>query len=333
MKPLPKRALSIGIIWILAMATVTAGCGLNPVKMRPPTLSESQLIPVVIEFSSALNLPLGAKVSYEGNAVGSVRSVRLDNGVVAVAAEVDASAGVPGDATAAIVQDTVLGDSYVSLNKPTDAGSADVAPALAAGARIPVSRTRPPNSIEDMMVTLSSFIGSGSFQRLQGMLRQVNASMPQDTEDLRRVSSTIARDIRSLAGNTSRLDRSIDNLSRLASTLKNNAVYVEDFTSAASVDFWSKFWGVIGSVVGLLGALGDLLFKGVWIVPFLDSVSTALEQTGPPGGGSSIDTFTNQTLLPFLLDPQIRVTDVATPDGTDRTADTRRVLAQLGALR
>lgn len=326
MKPLP-----IGIIWILAAATVTAGCGLNPVKMRPPALSESQVIPVVIEFSSALNLPLGAKVSYEGNAVGSVRSVRLDNGVVAVAAEVDAGAGVPGDATAAIVQDTVLGDSYVSLNKPT--GAAEGAPALAAGARIPVSRTRPPNSIEDMMVTLSSFIGSGSFQRLQGMLRQVNASMPQDTEDLRRVSSTIARDIRSLAGNTSGLDRSIDNLSRLASTLKKNAAYVEDFTSAASVDFWSKFWGVVGSVVGLLGSLGDLLFKGVWIVPFLDSVSTALEQTGPPGGGSSIDTFTNQTLLPFLLDPQVQITQAVTPDGTDRTADTRRVLAQLGALR
>lgn len=331
MKPLPKRALSVGIVWIIVVATVTAGCGLNPVKMRPPTLSESQVIAVVIEFSNALNLPLGAKVSYGGNAVGSVRSVRLDNGVVAVAADVDASAGVPSDATAAIVQDTVLGDSYVSLNKPT--GAAEGAPALAAGARIPVSRTRPPNSIEDMMVTLSSFIGSGSFQRLQGMLRQVNASMPQDIEDLRRVSSTIARDIRSLAGNTSGLDRSIDNLSRLASTLKNNAAYVEDFTSAASVDFWSKFWGVVGSVVGLLGSLGDLLFKGVWIVPFLDSVSTALEQTGPPGGGSSIDTFTNQTLLPFLLDPQVQITQAVTPDGTDRTADTRRVLAQLGPLR
>ncbi|SHU87343.1 Mce family protein [Mycobacteroides abscessus subsp. abscessus] len=331
MKPSPKHGLSVGIVWILAVAIVTAGCGLNPVKMRPPTLSESQMIPVVIEFSNALNLPLGAKVSYGGNAVGSVRSVRLDNGVVAVAADVDASAGVPSDATAAIVQDTVLGDSYVSLNKPT--GAAEGAPALAAGARIPVSRTRPPNSIEDMMVTLSSFIGSGSFQRLQGMLRQVNASMPQDIEDLRRVSSTIARDIRSLAGNTSGLDRSIDNLSRLASTLKNNAAYVEDFTSAASVDFWSKFWGVVGSVVGLLGSLGDLLFKGVWIVPLLDSVSTALEQTGPPGGGSSIDTFTNQTLLPFLLDPQVQITQSVTPDGTDRTADTRRVLAQLGALR
>ncbi|CPR82180.1 MlaD family protein [Mycobacteroides abscessus] len=331
MKPSPKHGLSVRIVWILAVAIVTAGCGLNPVKMRPPTLSESQVIPVVIEFSNALNLPLGAKVSYGGNAVGSVRSVRLDNGVVAVAADVDASAGVPSDATAAIVQDTVLGDSYVSLNKPT--GAAEGAPALAAGARIPVSRTRPPNSIEDMMVTLSSFIGSGSFQRLQGMLRQVNASTPQDIEDLRRVSSTIARDIRSLAGNTSGLDRSIDNLSRLASTLKKNAAYVEDFTSAASVDFWSKFWGVVGSVVGLLGSLGDLLFKGVWIVPFLDSVSTALEQTGPPGGGSSIDTFTNQTLLPFLLDPQVQITQAATPDGTDRTADTRRVLAQLGALR
>ncbi|BBB43423.1 MlaD family protein [Mycobacteroides abscessus] len=331
MKPASQRALSVGIIWIIVVATVTAGCGLNPVKMRPPTLSESQAIPVVIEFSSALNLPLGAKVSYGGNTVGSVRSVRLDNGVVAVTADVDASAGVPSDATAAIVQDTVLGDSYVSLNKPT--GAAEGGPALAADARIPVSRTRPPNSIEDMMVTLSSFIGSGSFQRLQGMLRQVNASMPQGTDDLRRLSSTIARDIRSLADNTSGLDRSIDNLSRLASTLKNNAVYVEDLTSVASVDFWSKFWGVIGSVVGLLGSVGDLLFKGVWIVPFLDSVSTALEQTGPPGGGSSIDTFTNQTLLPFLLDPQVQITQAVTPDGVDRTADTRRVLAQLGALR
>ncbi|WP_074355327.1 MlaD family protein [Mycobacteroides abscessus] len=302
--------------------------------MQPPTFDGPPTIQVVLEFSSALNLPAGAKITYEGNAVGSVRSVALEGGVVAVTANLDARAHIPAASTAAIVQDTVLGDSYVSLGKPTGIGAeAETGPALAAGARIPVGRTQPPASIEDMMTSLSSFIGSGSIQRLQAMVRNVNAAMPQTTDETREAAASVARNLRSLATNSVEVDRSIDTLGALAASLKNHAGVLDDFLSPASVDFWTKYWLGIGSTIGVLAALGDIFAKGAWLIPLLDSMSTALEQTGPPGGGSTIDTFTNQTLVPFLLDPTVEITDVMTPDGVNRTADTRQVLAKLGALR
>ncbi|MBB4852895.1 virulence factor Mce-like protein [Mycobacteroides chelonae] len=311
------------------MATTVAGCGLNPVKMQPPAFG-GPTVRVVLEFSSALNLPAGAKVTYQGDNVGSVRSVALEGAVVAVTAYVDSQARVPADSTAAIVQDTVLGDSYVSLGRPE---GGDVGPPLTDGARIPVGRTRPPASIEDMMISLSSFIGSGSIQRMQGMLRNINAAMPPTTDETRKVATNVARDLRSLASNSAQVDRTIDTLSALATSLKNQAAVLDDFLTPESVDFWTKFWAAVGGVVGVMAAFGDIFGRGAWLIPLLDSVSTALEQTGPPGGGSTIDTFTNQTLLPFLLDPRVEIAEVATPDGTNRTADTRQILAKLGALR
>ncbi|MUM19893.1 MlaD family protein [Mycobacteroides sp. CBMA 271] len=318
------------LVWVVLVATTVSGCGLNPVRMQPPTFGGPPTVRVVLEFSSALNLPAGAKVTYEGDNVGSVRSVALEGGVVAVAANLDSQARIPAASTAAIVQDTVLGDCYVSLGRPA---GVDTGPSLTDGARIPVGRTRPPASIEDMMTSLSSFIGSGSIQRLGGMLHTVNAAMPPTTDQTRKVAATVARDLRSLASNSAEVDRSIDTLGELAASLKNQAGVLDDFLTADSVDFWTKIWAGIASVIGVLSALGDIFGRGAWLIPLLDSVSTALEQTGPPGGGSTIDTFTNQTLLPFLLDPRVEIAEVATPDGVNRTADTRQILAKLGALR
>ncbi|WP_418002824.1 MlaD family protein [Mycobacterium sp. PDNC021] len=312
------------------IAFSVSGCGLNPVKMQPPAIGGPPTFQVVIDFSSALNLPAGAKVTYEGDNVGSVRSVVLQAGVVAVTANLDSQARIPAASTAAIVQDTVLGDSYVSLSRPA---GGEAGPSLAEGARIPVSRSRPPASIEDMMTSLSSFIGSGSIQRLQKVVRNVNAAMPQTTGEARNTAATLARDLRSLATNSAEVDRSIDTLGALAASLNNQAGVLDDFLTPVSADFWTKFWTAISSVVRTLGGLGDIVRKGAWLVPFLDSVSTAFEQTGPPGGGSTIDTFTNQTLLPFLFDPRVEITEVTTPDGTNRTAETRQVMARLGALR
>lgn len=320
----------VSLVWMVLVAISVAGCGLNPVKMQPPTFGGTPTMRVVLEFSSVLNLPAGAKVTYEGDNVGSVRSVVLEGGVVAVTTRLDSQARIPAASTAAIVQDTVLGDSYVSLGRPAGDGGG---PSLSDGARIPVGRTRPPASIEDMMASLATFIGTGSIQRLQEMLRNINAAMPQNADETRKVAATVARDLRSLAGSSAEVDRGIDTLSALATSLRNQAGVLDDFLTAESVDFWTKFWSAIGGVVGVLAALGDIFGRGAWLVPLLDSVSTALEQTGPPGGGSTIDTFTNQTLLPFLLNPRIDITEVTTPDGTDRTADTRNVLAKLGALR
>lgn len=310
---------------LLVLAATIAGCGLNPVRMQVPDVSGTKKLGIVIEFSNALNLPAGSRVAYEGVDVGVVRGVNLGNGVARVNVDVDSAAAIPGNSSAAIVQDTILGDSYIRLAKPTDSA---MAPALTAGAAIPVSRTLPPTSIEDMMSTLSSFLGTGSLQQIQGMLRRLNRAMPNDPASLHRDASTLAADLRNLAVNGDQIDRTLANVSDLATVLRNRKDYLDDYLSDRSQQVWALVPPTVAKVLALVGGAGSLIVQGYWLIPVFDSVATAMEQTGVP----SVRDFTNQTLLPFALDPRVDITSVTSVDGTDRTADTQRLLRQLGVI-
>ncbi|MUL67112.1 hypothetical protein BOO86_21745 [Mycobacterium sp. CBMA 234] len=319
----PSAALAVAVV-----ATALSGCGINPVKMSSPDIGGPPSFRATIEFSSALNLPAGAKITYQGTGVGIVRAVTLDHGVVDVKVDIDKQVRIPDSATAAIVQDTVLGDSYVALTK---SATADSAALLTDGARIPVGQTRPPTSIEDMLTTVATLLGSGSIQRLQNAFHNVNAALPKSDDDARKIATTVAQDLRALARNSTDLDGTISNLSRVSRSLNDQKDTFDALLTDSSVAFWTKYFGTVAKVTKILASVGGLANDGYWVVPVLDSVSTALEQTGV-GSGGAVDQFTDQTLLPFLTDPRIQITDVVTPEGTNRMSDARRVLAQLGAL-
>ncbi|SLG56323.1 MlaD family protein [Mycobacteroides abscessus] len=320
-----KVSVRARLIAVLLSAAVAAGgCGLNPVQMRIPDLTGSRNVPIIIEFTNALNLPAGSKIAYEGADVGVVRDVSLQSGMAVVRADVESNTQIPRDSTAAIVQDTVLGDSYIRLARTPGGTWNDPLPP---GGRILAARTLPPTSIEDMMSTLSSFLGTGSLQQLQGAVRRINAAVPADPAVARAVASTLAVDLRSLAANSNDVDQSLEHLGSLADVLGRRANNMQDLVSDRSQQFWPKFMFTIGSVLAVIGGMGSLLSQGYWLIPLFDSVSTALEQAGVP----SAPGFTNQTLLPFLLDPRIDITSVSTVDGKDRTSDTQAVLKNLGA--
>ncbi|MGV0625540.1 MlaD family protein [Mycolicibacter minnesotensis] len=324
------------LVTLAVLAATIAGCGVNPVRMQLPEFG-TETIDVVIEFGNALNLPTGAKVGFNGSDVGKVRDVRLDGDLVAVTASLDKESPIPADCTAAIVQDTLLGDTYISLTGPPLEGQP--APPLTDGAVIPMSHTSPPSSIEDTLVTLSSFLGGGALQQLQTALRRLHSTLPPTVDETRRLATTLSADLRDMAANSQELDRTVDQLSRVSASLSSKAEYLQDIASEASIDFWGKALGAITSVVDVILSADDLVRNALWLLPVLDSISTAMEQVGVASGpdryafaDQAID-FTAQTLLPFLADPRLRIGQVVTPDGTDRTADTERVLRNLGGTR
>lgn len=314
---------------IVAVAVATASCSINPVKMQPPELGRSSTVDVVIEFTNALNLPLGAKVTYQGGDVGSVRAVSLVHGTVAVDVSLNGTVEIPDDCNAAIVQDTILGDSYISLTPPPSGSSAHF---LTTGTRIPASHTTPPSSIEDMMKTVATFLGTGSFQQLQNALQRINAALPKTPQATHKVADVLATDLRSIATHSAEMDRSLDDLDRLSATLHDRAPSMDDFGSEASVAFWDKITYCVGGVLSILPAISALLVQGYWLIPVFDSVAGAMEQVGVQSGGE-IDTFTNQTLMPFLSNPRVDITQVVTADGQDRTADAKSVLTNLGGFK
>lgn len=328
----PMRRLAAAALTLIA----AAGCAVNPVNIRPPDISSTGKYTVTIEFTSALNLPAGAKVAYEGDSVGSVDSVSLDRGAVAVRASVDSAAKIPANATAAIVQDTVLGDSYIRLTRP--AGGQDTA-SLRDGDRIPVSRTRPPASIEDMMTTLSAFLGTGSLQQLQGALRRISVALPPSDGETRRVASVLARDIRNLAAHHAAAEEAVDNLGHIASTLHDRTDYLQDLVTDDSQTYWDNLMSTASYIGVLLPSVGSIFTQGYWLIPVMDSAATAMEQVGITGGpnpvgfGWQLDQFASTAMLPFLSTPRIDITNVTGPGGVDHTADAQQVLRNLGATR
>lgn len=321
---------------LLCLLAVLTSCGINPVRIHPPPLGGEKQRTVAIEFTNALNLPAGAKVAFEGDTVGTVGDVRLSSGTVEVLTKLDSDVTIPGDVNAAIVQDTVLGDSYIRLSRP--AASGPTAPPLDDGDRIPTSRTAPPASIEDMMTTLSSFLGTGSLQRVQNALQRLNSTMPQSGAETRRTAALLSTNLRSLATHSTEIANTLENLSQLATTLRDRTAYLQDIVSDNSQIYWANLLSAASYIGVLLPSVGSLFTQGYWLIPVLDSAANMFEQAGVAGGpdpvklGWQIDDLASTTLLPFISSPKLEVTQVVGPDGSNRTADTERILRMLGAI-
>ena len=72
---------------------------------------------IIIEFANVLNLPERAKVVMDGTKVGVVTDVSLTSRGVDVTSRIDHDVAVPSNIHAVLQQATVLGDTYVALER------------------------------------------------------------------------------------------------------------------------------------------------------------------------------------------------------------------------
>lgn len=284
-----------------------------------------------IQFTNALNLPDGAKVTFEGVDVGTVRGIGLGNGVANVTVSLRPDAQVPGDANATIIQETVLGDPYIRLTRSPDAVT--TVPPLAAGGVITAEHTLPATSVEDMLTTVSSFVGGGSIQQLQGSLEHIKETLPKSVEESRRTASLLTSNLKGVAANSDQIDRSLDSLGQLGEITRNHEEDIQTVLTEEGVTYWERIDKSADLIIRIIPGMGDIVKNGYWLIPVMDSTSNALEQFGASGVdptqfGWQLDGFTNQTLLPFMADPRVDITGVTKSDGT--TAETQYARKALG---
>ena len=170
---------------------------------------------IVIEFANVLNLPARAKVVMDGTKVGVVTNVTLTTRGVDVTTRIDHDVAVPSNIHAVLQQATVLGDTYVALERVPDNESA--AP-LRPGGRIPIAQTTSPPQLEDTIANLANFIGSGSIQRAQNTVININRITPPRPE-IREIASRAAVDLSDLSNNIDNVDLWLKGLSDSANVL------------------------------------------------------------------------------------------------------------------
>jgi ABC-type transporter Mla subunit MlaD len=196
---------------IICALMVTSCASLNINAIPLPGSNNQDGYDIVAEFANVLNLPDRAKVVMDGTTVGVVEKVRVASDHVDVTARIQKGVEVPSDSKAALQQATVLGDIYVALDRGQDVASA--APPLSPGGRIPLAQTTSPPQLEDTIANLANFIGSGSIQRAQNTLININRVTPPKDEE-RRVVSQVTTDLKGLSDNVDNVDLLLHGLSQ-----------------------------------------------------------------------------------------------------------------------
>jgi len=326
------RSTSIAVA-IMGLVMVVTSCSLRPDDLPSPNGGVSNGYPVRIEFASALNLPTGANVTMDGLVIGEVDDVDLTDRAVSVTVNIDSGTRIPSSATATIRQDTLLGDTYVAIER----SGSDTADELSPGGTIPESQTNSPPQLEDTLALLANFVNGGNIQKLQTSISKINSVMP-NLKDLRNLASTVATDLEDMARRTEQIDRLLEGMDNTAVALNRREEKITAMLSPNGLLLWDRLSNQVIRYIGtLLPSIGSIFSGGVWLVPMLDSVDGAIAAVRNTGtdvlsDSQKVGAFLRRTIVPFLERPSVNVTTVEA-NGERRLADVENLMRMLGAIR
>lgn len=287
-----------------------------------------------LEFSSVMNLPTGADVIMDGLRIGEVRSLSVVDDVVTVSAGIRSDTKVPANSRAIVRQDTLLGDTYIALNRDTDGNGTVLAP----GGTIPVDRTTSPPQLEDTIAVLANFVNGGSIQKIEDAMAQVNRVMPP-MDAVHDLASIVAVDMRDLSRNVSEIDRTLNGLNETAISVIDRTGALNTIFDTSSVHYWRRVAVSVVSHIGqILPSVGSVYEGGLWLVPMLNSLADSGDVIGvtlaeAPETSMTLSNFLRTTIIPFAAHPSIDVESVESSSGTQLVTDAETILRMLGAVK
>lgn len=325
-------------IWAVVGAVTTvlvSSCSSLSVNSIPqPGANHRNGYDIVLEFTSVLNLPNRAKVVQDGATVGVVTRVDLKSNYVDVTSQIDSGIDIPANVRATLQQSTVLGDTYVALERPSTGATA---PSVGAGGRIPLKQTVSPPQLEDTLANMANFVGSGAIQRVQDTIIGINRVTPSNREDLSNLVSRVAVDLADLSNNVDTVDKWLDGVSRTTDVMSRNLpIYKYWFSPEGMLGFDRST--VVASYIGtVLPSVGSIYSGGFWLVPLLKSLGNAVgavqqskwsfEDEAPKWRNLFIEDF-----FPVDKYPAINITSISGPDGREMIGNVQDVLRILGAM-
>jgi phospholipid/cholesterol/gamma-HCH transport system substrate-binding protein len=328
-----RRIRSVAVVAVTAI--LVSSCASITVNSLPqPGSRAGGGYDIVIEFANVLNLPDRAKVVMDGTTVGVVTRVDLKSDRVDVVSQIDSGVNVPANTHATLQQSTVLGDTYVALERPP--ADQPTVSAVAAGGRVPLAQTTSPPQLEDTLANLANFVGSGAIQRAQNTIIGINHVAPAKRADLRNMVSRVTTDLSDLSDNIDTVDKWLGGVSGTADVMNRNlAVYKYWFSPAGMIGFDRAT--VAASYIGtVLPSVGSIYSGGFWLVPLLNSLGNAVgavqqskwdfEGEAPKWRKLFIEDF-----FPVDKNPAINITSITGPDGREMIGNVQDVLRILGA--
>jgi virulence factor Mce-like protein len=317
------------------VATLLSSCASISVNALPqPGSPPGPGYDIVIEFSNVLNLPDRAKVVMDGTTVGVVTQVNLKSDHVDVTSEIQSSVTVPSNTRATLQQSTVLGDTYVALERPP-AGQAATS-SVVAGGTVPLAQTTSPPQLEDTLANLANFVGSGAIQRAQNTIIGINHVSPAKAGDLRNMVSRVAVDLSDLSNNIDMVDKWLGGVSGTADVMNRNVPTYQYWFSPAGMLGFDRATIAASYIGTVLPSVGSIYSGGFWLVPLLNSLGNAVGAVQQSKWDFEAEApkwrklFT-EDFLPVDKNPAINITSITGPDGREMIGNVQDVLRILGA--
>lgn len=334
-----RARLISGVIRCLGVTlvlVVMAGCSFGPNDLPSVRKGVPTAYTITVQFADVLNLPVGADVDFNGARIGQVKSMQRSGNGIAVQLGMGAGSSLPSNVHATIQQNTLLGDTYISMTLPD--GVAPSVDDLVAGSVVPVAQTTSPPPLEDTIAVLAYFVNGGTIGKAEDTMAALNGVMPA-LKDVQRLSANASVDLADLAGHTAEIDRTLQGLIGVSKSFGQTKSQFTAMFSANGAQYWH---GVMKTVVAylatLLPSVGSIFEGGMWLVPMLDALA---DTTGTFRGvwdkgldaGARLNEFLASTVIPWSQNPRVDIVSVRDGNGRELVGDVTNVLRVLGAVR
>lgn len=325
--------MRLAAVVTVATVAVSSCSSISPDSLPQPGKTYSGGYDIVLAFENVLNLPEHAKVVVDGTEAGVVTNVAVGSHQVDVTARIQPGVTIRSNVHAALQQATVLGDIYVTLDRP--AGQA-AAPDLAPGAKVPLTQTTSPPQLEDTIAHLANFVSSGSIQRIQNTIIGLNRVTPPGEGAVRQLSSQVAADLADLSNNIETTDLLLNGLHDTTQVLHDRLSSAEYWFSPRGMTGFDRATQISDYLGYFFPSIGSIYTGGYWLVPLLKSSADmlaamrdskwAFEREWPAWHKLFTDTF-----LPQDKYPAINITSIVGTDGRELSGNVADVLRILGA--
>ncbi len=332
------------ILAVLALGAVGV-LRASPSVLPDPSGFGSSGWPLRVEFSNALNLPDRAQVRFNGRSVGKLDSVRLDGDRAVASLTITEPASIPADTSAELRQDTLLGDVYIALVSAPTSTAQPIRP----GGTIPLAQSRPPDHVEDLMTSLSGFLGSGGVAQLGNTVTRIDGAFPDDPARTRMITDNLASTVMAWANDTRSLDAALRSVVSMTGSVAAEHEKLSQYLSPEGL----RRWGVIaetGRVAEVFASLAPLMKNLSPLTPGVRDLAALFTQVvspllllDRPVGATRPDNLINlrnlfrDTIIPWVEHgPKVnvvRVSDGPAVPTAEKAEQALRAMRMIGAVR
>jgi phospholipid/cholesterol/gamma-HCH transport system substrate-binding protein len=213
---------------LAAAATLLTGCGFTGMYDVPlPGGADVGDAPyrVTVHFPDVLDLVQQAHVKVNDVAVGRVDDIAVaaDGWSAEVTLLLNRGVHLPENATARLVQSTLLGEKFVELSAP----EREPQGVLDDGDVIPLAATDRYPEVEELLGALSLLLNGGGVDQLRTIAREVNNALSGNETEVRELLSNANHLVRTLDDQRGTITAAIDALDRLARKLRKQSTAID----------------------------------------------------------------------------------------------------------